>query len=211
MPLRAMTALELLQTDFPPRDLVLAPWLPTKGLAMCFGPRGIGKTWITLGIAYAVATGGTFLRWTAPRPRRVLVIDGEMPAVALQERLASIVDREPREPPAPNFLRILSLDLQDRSLDLADEGDQERLEVQIGHAELIVADNISTLARGGRENEAESWLPVQDWALRQRRQGRTVLFMHHAGKGGQQRGTSRREDVLDTVIALRRPGDVKPG
>jgi len=29
--------------------------------------------------------------------------------------------------------------------------------------------------------------------------------IHHAGKGGQQRGTSRREDVLDTVIKLSRP------
>ena len=35
--------------------------------------------------------------------------------------------------------------------------------------------------------------------------GRTVLFIHHAGKSGAQRGTSRREDVLDTVISLRRP------
>jgi putative DNA primase/helicase len=34
--------------------------------------------------------------------------------------------------------------------------------------------------------------------------------IHHAGKGGQQRGTSRREDVLDTVIALRRPSDYEP-
>lgn len=29
--------------------------------------------------------------------------------------------------------------------------------------------------------------------------------MHHAGKGGAQRGTSRKEDVFDTVINLRRP------
>ena len=33
----------------------------------------------------------------------------------------------------------------------------------------------------------------------------SVLFVHHAGTNGRQRGTSRREDVLDTVIALRRP------
>jgi putative DNA primase/helicase len=32
----------------------------------------------------------------------------------------------------------------------------------------------------------------------------------HAGKGGAQRGTSRREDVLDTVISLRRPADYSP-
>ena len=61
--------------------------------------------------------------------------------------------------------------------------------------------------RTGRENEAEGWLPVQDWALGHRRAGRSVLFIHHAGKGGLQRGTSRREDVLDTVIGLRRPTD----
>ena len=44
-----------------------------------------------------------------------------------------------------------------------------------------------------------------------RRRGISVLFIHHAGKGGQQRGTSRREDVLDTVIAMRKPADFNPG
>jgi len=81
------------------------------------------------------------------------------------------------------------------------------MDVAIGNAKLIVIDNISSLVRSGKENEAESWLPVQGWALAHRRAGRTVLFVHHSGKGGQQRETSRREDVLDTVIALRRPAD----
>ena len=40
-----------------------------------------------------------------------------------------------------------------------------------------------------------------------RRSGIAVLFIHHAGTNGRQRGTSRREDALDTVIALRRPED----
>jgi putative DNA primase/helicase len=71
-------------------------------------------------------------------------------------------------------------------------------------------DNISMLCRSGKENEAEAWLPVQGWALRQRAQKRSVLFIHHSGKGGAQRGTSKREDVLDTVINLRRPPDYNP-
>ena len=75
---------------------------------------------------------------------------------------------------------------------------------------MIVVDNLSTLAPGVRENEADSWVPVQAWALRQRREGRSVLFVHHAGKGGGQRGTSRKEDVLNTVIALKRPPDYSP-
>lgn len=210
LPLRVLTAHELLALALPPRERVLTPWLPSKGLAMIYGPRGIGKTHAALGIAHAVATGGTFLRWRAPKPRRVLVLDGEMPGAVLQERLAAIAAAAPAEPPSPDYLRILALDLQERGLDLGDEADQAALERELGDAELILVDNISTLVRGGRENEAESWLPVQEWALVQRRAGRSVTFLHHAGKGGQQRGTSRREDVLDTVIALRRPADQQP-
>lgn len=40
--------------------------------------------------------------------------------------------------------------------------------------------------------------------------GKSVVFIHHSGKGGNQRGTSRREDVLDTVIALKHPSDYSP-
>jgi putative DNA primase/helicase len=46
--------------------------------------------------------------------------------------------------------------------------------------------------------------------LKLRRQGVSVLLVHHAGTNGRQRGTSRREDALDTVVALRRPEDYSP-
>ena len=75
---------------------------------------------------------------------------------------------------------------------------------------LVVLDNLSTLIRSGKESESDSWLPVQEWALRLRSRGKSVLLIHHAGKGGQQRGTSRREDALDTVIALRKPENYSP-
>jgi putative DNA primase/helicase len=85
------------------------------------------------------------------------------------------------------------------------EDGQEAIEsILTDEIKLIVVDNISTLSCA-KENEADGWAPVQDWALRQRASGRSILFVHHAGKGGTQRGTSRREDVLDTVIALRHP------
>jgi putative DNA primase/helicase len=70
------------------------------------------------------------------------------------------------------------------------------------NAEVIVLDSLSTLIRSGVENEAESWVPVQDWLLRHRFHGRTVVLVHHDNKTGQARGSSKREDVLDTVIQL---------
>ena len=60
---------------------------------------------------------------------------------------------------------------------------------------------------GLRESDSDAWSPIQQWLLRLRRRGISVLIVHHAGKGGEQRGTSRREDVLDTSISLRAPDD----
>jgi helix-turn-helix resolvase-like protein len=61
-----------------------------------------------------------------------------------------------------------------------------------------------------KENDADAWTPVQNWALQLRRAGKSVILIHHAGKSGRQRGTSRKEDVLDTIIGLRRPPDYSP-
>jgi putative DNA primase/helicase len=209
--LRPIAIDDFLRRQFPPREMILAPWLPVSGLAMLYAPRGAGKTHVALGVAYAGASGGKFLRWEAPKPRKVIIIDGEMPASALQERIARITAEEAQEPPDPSFLRILASDLHRDGLpDLSDPASHPRFNDAIGDAELVIVDNLSTLCRTGRENEAESWGQVQGWALSKRREGKSVLFVHHAGKGGAQRGTSRREDVLDTVICLRRPQDYNP-
>ena len=129
----------------------------------------------------------------------------------MQERLAAIVRGFGKQPPSENHFRLLCADLFEFGLpDLATPAGQAWLDARIGDTNVIFLDNISTLVRSGKENEAESWRPLQGWLLRQRRLGRTVIFLHHAGKGGTQRGTSNREDVLDTVISLRHPNDYSP-
>jgi hypothetical protein len=210
-PIQSIALDAFLSLSIPVKNMLLAPWLPEKGLAMVFAPRGVGKTHFALGVAYAVASGGEYLRWRSPTPRKVLYIDGEMPAVTLQERWSTIVDKSDREPPSGDYIRILASDLCEFGLpDISTEKGQELIEPHIGDADLIIVDNLSTLARSGKENESESWGSLQAWALTQRRAGRSVLFVHHAGKGGEQRGTSKREDVMDTVVKLSLPSDYSP-
>jgi len=123
----------------------------------------------------------------------------------LQERYAAIVAASMTDAPAENF-RLVAADFQPDGLpDLADVDAQRFYDSAIADAELIIVDNLSTIARGLRENEADSFGPVQSWMLAQRAAGRSVLAVHHAGKGGGQRGTSRKEDTLDTVVSLTRP------
>ncbi len=105
---------------------------------------------------------------------------------------------------------MITPDLQDGVMpDLSKLEGREVLEELINEYDLIVVDNLSSLVRGGAENEAESWQPIQDWTLDLRRRGKTVLFVHHAGKSGKQRGTSKREDALDVIITLKRPDDYR--
>jgi len=204
--IRSVNIDEFLAMEIPKREMILSPFLPSQGLCLLYAKRGVGKTHVAIGIAYAVAVGGCFLKWHAPKPRKVLYIDGEMPAVAMQERLRRISLSEDLKPPAPDYLRLLTPDLQDDPMpDLSTLQGRAILKELIGESELIIIDNLSSLFRSGVENEAESWQPVQDWALEMRRNGKTIIFVHHAAKGGQQRGTSKKEDTLDTVIVLKQP------
>jgi putative DNA primase/helicase len=206
-----VSLMEFVTREIPPRERILAPWLLTQSLNMIYAWRGIGKTHVALGIAYATASGGKFLKWEAIKPRRVLYIDGEMPAASMQDRLKGLVASNDVDFD-PDYFKLITPDLQTGAMpDLATAGGQDAIDAIMGDTELIVIDNLSCLARsGGRENDAESWLPIQPWALRQRQQGRSVLFLHHSGKGGAQRGTSKREDILDTVLTLKRPAEYNP-
>ncbi len=189
--------------------MLLAPILPEKSLSMAYAPRGFGKSWLALSIGLAVAGGGPLLRWTAPKPRRVLYVDGEMPLADLQARLASILAGMNTEIPSDGF-RVLAADSLECGINLASPEGQRALERELDGIDLVILDNLSTLLASGSEGASDAWLPMQNWLLRLRRKGIAVLIVHHAGVNGRQRGTSRREDALDTVIALRRPADYSP-
>jgi len=204
----AVTLDNFLKLDLPPRTCLMKPWLPRSGLTQVYAYRGVGKTFFALNVGIAIASGGSFLGWHCPTPKRVLYIDGEMPAHDMQERLKSITTN--RAFSRDNF-KLITPDCQDVvSPNLANEESQIELNSYTDDADLIIVDNISTLCRTGKENNSDDWTPVQRWALRMRSEGRSVLFVHHANKTGGQRGTSGREDVLDTVIALKKPKGCEP-
>jgi hypothetical protein len=180
---KPLTLAEFFKLEIKPPGKVLDPIIPEKGLVMVYASRGTGKTYLALGMAYAVATGTQFLKWKAPKARRVLLIDGEMPAAALQERLAKVVQGATTEP-ADDMLEIISGDLiEEQGVgNLADPKVQAELDPHLNGIELLILDNLSSLTTVIRDNDAESWGPIQSWLLRLRRRGISVLIVHHAGK-----------------------------
>jgi AAA domain len=197
---RRIAAPDFCAAPLPERTPILDPILSAKSLALLYGPRGLGKTFLALGIAWAAASGGSFLGWRAHRPHRVVYVDGEMAAVDMQQRLRLFG-------PPPDTLDFMLADLHSGALpDLARPEGQYSLMEAWGHPELVVLDNLSSLA-GFRSGDPEGWSGLQRFLILQRRFGRAMLLVHHANKKGLQRGSNRREDVLDLVMALRRPDD----
>ncbi|MFT5700269.1 MAG: 5S rRNA maturation endonuclease (ribonuclease M5) [Desulforhopalus sp.] len=206
-PLKIVSLNSFLDIEFPPRENLLSPWLQQQGLCMVHAYRGMGKTHFSLGVALAVATGRDFLNFKAEGSYGVLFVDGEMSASHVQERVAQAI--QGAEISSDVVFNILTPDLQEYGMpDLTTYEGQTRLSPFIDDSiDLIVLDNLSTLCGSMQENNGDSWQPIQRWILGLRAAGKSVLMVHHDGKGGQQRGTSKKEDILDTVIQLRRPAN----
>jgi AAA domain len=148
--------------------------------------------------------GDNFLSWKAKRPARVLYVESEIPEHQMQERLRQVVGK------SNGNLRIVTLDEQpDNEIpSLLTEYGRKLVEEAIGEAEVLVLDSISTLFNFAT-NEEEPWLEVMAWLKKLRSKGLCVLFLHHAGKSGVQRGSSKSEDLLDVSIKLAQPVDYR--
>lgn len=207
-PLEPIDIVEFVRMAIPKQELILGKWLRSQGLCMIHGARGEGKTHLAFGIACAVASGQDFLGWECPVAKKVAYLDGEMAAGMLQERVKRIPKRMR---PSKGMLNLVTPDFQRGMLpDISSRDQHDFINAAIdSDTKLIVVDNLSSWSKSGRE-DAETWVPTAEWALRHRSEGRSVLFVHHSGKAGTQRGTSRREDLLDVVLGLRKPQNWSP-
>jgi len=197
---------EFLSMPIPKAEYILHPILCERRNTLIYAPRGAGKTWFCLTIAWAAASGTSFIdRWPAMKACKVTYIDGEMAADDMQERLKLITGGKASDQAAENF-RLITPDLCSGPMpNIATTTGQDALTPLIMDSDLIFIDNISSFCLLNNENDAESWGTVREWMFYLRKMGKTVVLVHHAGKNGQQRGTSSREDNLEITISLKHP------
>lgn len=177
-----------------------------------YGPRGIGKTQIRDVMSICVTRGLNMPPFQCQNAASVLIVDGEMSLPGLQDRqhLADGAGEPMRE------LGILPNELlfQNgcKAINLTDESWQAALLEYIEGSswDVIFFDNLSSLTPGIKESDSEAWGPINQFFLKLRWMGKAVIFVHHAGKNGDQRGTSGREDSLDWVLKLTLPANYDP-
>lgn len=201
---------EFVGTDMPIRDVILFPWLLSGTITLITAARGIGKTWLSTIIALSVTRQVPIGEWYPEIPAKCVYVDGEMASDQLKKRINEMIINLPAEK-AP--LYIVSSDwMKSKKLRHTNIADPEwrdsitNIVTDTGFSVLIL-DNIASLAPCLNENIKKSWDPVNQWLLELRANNVAVIMIHHAGKKKGQRGTSAREDNIDTSIYLTRPSD----
>lgn len=214
--LRAVKAGELLARDFQPRENIIAPWFRTGETALIWAGTGVGKTMLTLSLALAIAGGGRVWEWRCPKPRRVLIIDGEMHLQDVRDRLAMLlqtgsVEGVDKEALGENLSIIARQDQDPESefFDISDSDCQRRLlrRCQAEGVEVLIIDNLTTVADGlADENDATAFRSVQEFFLRMKQAGIAAILVHHARKDGQAlRGSTALSTTFEVILGLIKP------
>lgn len=205
------SANDLLARDIPEQEWLVDGFLLSKTWAQIAGWRGVGKTTLTTTLALAIARGERFLFWDIPKPQRVLYVDGEMSLSGFKRTLNLVSGGED----CGLLDLMLSEDfhgIEKCPFTLNNETHQERfltllkdLEVRGRRPAVIIFDNLSSMTSGLDENSNSDQDAILKLMSGLRHEGYTIIQIHHTGKGGDQRGASRREDALDLSIKLTPP------
>ena len=149
----------LVRDDIPELDLLLGCLLSATSRMLIVGPTGLGKTLFGIALAFAVASGNSFLKWRSRRKARVLYVDGEMSRREMKRRLRDAVRREGTK---PEGLGILSKEDHEDMPPLNTAAGQKWLDTFIaahGPFDLIIFDNIQALLVGDMREE-EQWSKI---------------------------------------------------
>lgn len=212
---------DFIVADVKQEPRLLDPWLPDRGIAMVAGERGLGKTMLAMAVAIAIAGAGSILGWTCSEAHGVLYVDGEMALAEMQQRAQSLLAGADcdAEKAKSNLFFLCDADQEHGIKNLVEYPASRRMIEGILDSyglKVLILDNLSALCNSGAENDVESWTIMQDWLRKLRRAGYTVIFLHHTTKPDKagfvhQRGTSKREDILNSSLLLVRVKGVKQG
>jgi len=171
-------------------------------LAVVVGHSGSGKTFTAIDLALSVASGRP---WRGRAVKKGVVLYFAAEAGASIAKRVEAWRRHHQVFEADFAIRILPLDLLNRStpqrlLDLCEQVARER-----GAIQLIVIDTVSRSMPGGEENSAETMTLYISVCDRIRAEtGAAILLVHHKGKDGTKglRGHSSLRAAVDTEIDI---------
>lgn len=201
----------LMATEFPPIFWIVPGYVP-EGLSILAGRQKLGKTWLALDWALAVACGGMAMGSVGCAQGNVLYIDLENGPRRIQGRIKTLF---PSSPQRPDLSRLVWLN----EAPALDKGMLDVLDEWFGNAplpRLVVIDVLQRVKPTGKarqnayESDYEALTGLQRWATRRRV---AVVCLHHTRKGAADdplealSGSNGLSACADTTLLLDRDGN----
>lgn len=199
----------LMSKEFEPIRWTVPGYVP-EGFSVLAGRQKLGKTWLAMDIAIAVATGGCAMGAIEVEKGNVLYLDLENGERRIQRRIATLF---------PGKLPDLSALEWATETPMLDNGFIDALDdwrLSVPNPRLVVIDVLQRIKPAGRasrnsyENDYSIWAPLQKWATEH---GIAVLGLHHTRKGGADdplealSGSNGLSACADTTLVLDRDGN----
>jgi hypothetical protein len=196
----------IMSTKYPPIKWVI-PGYVSEGFIVLAGRQKLGKTWLAIDWALAVATGGVAMGSIDCQQGDVLYIDMENGPRRIQGRVNTLYPDERNRPD----LSRLEWVTKAPQIDAGFIDELERWRVSVPAPRLVSIDVLQRIkpagqmARNAYENDYVIWAPLQDWATHH---GIAVLGLHHTKKGGADdplealSGSNGLGACADTVLVL---------
>ncbi|MGX1230602.1 AAA family ATPase [Bradyrhizobium barranii subsp. barranii] len=173
---------DIMARDYPAIKWVVPGYI-SEGFLVLAGRQKLGKTWLAIDMALAVATGGVAVGSIDCEQGNVLYIDMENGPRRIQSRIKALY------PDHRNLPDLAKLEWVTEAPQLG-AGLIEELEgwrTSVPNPRFVIIDVLQrikpagSMARNAYENDYSAWAPLQEWATRQ---GIAVLGLHHTKKGG---------------------------
>lgn len=187
----------------PEQKQIINPFLHTGTTTMIYAPTGHGKSLFCYHLALEIAQGGEWLGEKATASK-VLYIDGELGRRQFIKRFPQCVRFSPQ---LEENLQILFYEqFSDGSLpNMANVDTHEYWLALAEPYEVIIIDNYQCAAwRTGKIfSDEDIWMQTQKLLQAFKMSNKATLLVHHTNKTGDQHGTVKKENHVDTDIMLR--------
>ena len=184
-------------------DYLVSPIISTHTMALLFAPSAVGKSWLSMSIGMALATGKPVCsKWNVTRARNVLYVAGEMDDAEIDNRFLVLKKTYNLNAWDKDKLKykICQKDLGQKDGQAEIEDYLEYLNSQRTHISLLILDNLNSLVANAEYKS--SWDKFFVWVsrLKTKFSPLAVLIVHHTNKDGDFLGTSAIKNRLDLMI-----------
>lgn len=213
MQIKGLDGTEVSEAEVRPKVWILEPFLHQASLALVYAPAGVGKSLFCFGLGVYAALGRDFLSFTASKAWRTLYIDGEMTLGDSKERIDAILSLENTSFEPGYFTLVTQGQFPDGMIPsiVTPEGKSWFMPLADSH-DVIIIDNLGCVApRASNMTDEQAWISIAPMLVKLRNRGKAIVIVHHAGKSGEQLGTSLKTQVLDYSISLQRPVNAAHG